>query len=96
MSCYENISRIKDSAKTSLLPDEYVLTREIETWIGFIDKLPSDEDKVMLTKLLESCYKYSVVINSHAQTHPFPSESLIMALLEKLDITTSIKTYLHS
>jgi hypothetical protein len=65
----------------SLFPDEYVLTKEIETWRGFIDQLSSDEDKAILTKLLNDCYKYSVAINSHAETHPFPSESLIMALL---------------
>jgi hypothetical protein len=28
----------------SLFPDEDVLTREIETWSGFIEKLQSDED----------------------------------------------------
>jgi hypothetical protein len=65
----------------TLLPDEDVLTKEIETWRGFIDKLPSDEDKVVLTKLLNDCYKYSVAINNNAQTHPFPSESLIISLL---------------
>jgi len=65
----------------SLFPDEDVLTKEIETWRGFIDQLSSDEDKAILTKLLNDCYKYSVAINSHAETHPFPSESLIMALL---------------
>ena len=65
----------------SLFPDEDVLTKEIETWRGFIDKLPSDEDKLVLTKLLNECYKYSVAINIHAQSHPFPSESLIMSLL---------------
>jgi hypothetical protein len=65
----------------SLFPDEDVLTKEIETWRGFIDKLPSDEDKLVLAKLLDSCRKYSVAMNNHAQTHPFPSESLIMALL---------------
>jgi hypothetical protein len=65
----------------SLFPDEDVLTREIETWRGFIEKLLSDEDKVVLTKLLDGCHKYSVVMNTHAQTHAFPSESLIMALL---------------
>jgi hypothetical protein len=64
----------------SLFPDEDVLTREIETWRGFIDNLPNDDDKVVLTKLLESCYKYSVAINRHAETHPFSSESLIMSL----------------
>jgi hypothetical protein len=65
----------------SLFPDEDILTKEIETWRGFIDNLPNDDDKVVLTKLLESCYRYSVAINSHAETHPFPSKSLIMALL---------------
>jgi hypothetical protein len=65
----------------SLFPDEDVLTKEIETWRGFIDKLSTDEDKVVLTKLLDSCHEYSVAINNHAQNHLFPSESLIMALL---------------
>lgn len=65
----------------SLFPDEDVLTKEIETWRGFIDKLPTNEDKILLTKLLESCYKYTIAMNDHAQLHPFPSESLIMALL---------------
>jgi hypothetical protein len=65
----------------SLFPDEDVLTKEIETWRGFIDKLPSDEDKAVLTKMLNDCYNYSVAVNSHAETHPFSSESLIMSLL---------------
>ncbi len=65
----------------SLFPDEDVLTKEIEVWRGFIDKLPADEDKVVLTKLLNDCYQYSLAINEHAQMHPFPSESLIMSLL---------------
>ena len=46
----------------SLFPEEDVLTREIETWRGFIEKLSTDEDKVVFTKLLDSCYKYA---NSH-------------------------------
>jgi hypothetical protein len=65
----------------SLFPDEDVLTREIETWRDFIEKLSSDEDKVVFTKLLNDCYKYSVAINSQAQTHPFLTESLILSLL---------------
>jgi hypothetical protein len=65
----------------SLFPDEDILTKEIEVWRGFIDKLPSDEDKVVLTNLLNSCYQYSVAINNHAQEHPFSSESLIVSLL---------------
>jgi hypothetical protein len=63
----------------SLFSDEDVLTREIESWRGFIDKLPSEEDKVVFTKLLNSCYKYAVAINNHG--HPFPAEPVIMSLL---------------
>ncbi|MGH9985736.1 MAG: hypothetical protein ACRD8W_17465 [Nitrososphaeraceae archaeon] len=63
----------------SLFPDEDILTKEIETWRGFIENLPSDEDKVVFTKLLDDCYKYAVAINSHH--HPFPAEPVIMALL---------------
>jgi hypothetical protein len=65
----------------SLFPDEDVLTREIETWRGYIEKLPTEADKLVFTKLLNDCYKYSVAMNNHAQTHPFPTESLIMSLL---------------
>jgi hypothetical protein len=31
--------------------------------------------------LLRDCFKYSVAINNHAQEHPFPTESLILAFL---------------
>jgi len=31
--------------------------------------------------LLDDCYKYSLAINNQAQEHPFPAESLILALL---------------
>jgi hypothetical protein len=65
----------------SLSPAEDVLTKEIESWKGFIDKLPSDEAKTVFTELLNDCHKYSVGIKDHAQLHPFPSESLIMSLL---------------
>jgi hypothetical protein len=65
----------------SLFPDEDVLTKEIEAWRGFIEKLPEDEDKAVLIKLLNSCYKYSLAMNEHTQEHPFPSETLIMTLL---------------
>ncbi|MGA7368643.1 MAG: hypothetical protein WBX01_05890 [Nitrososphaeraceae archaeon] len=40
----------------SLFPEEDVLTKEIESWRGFTEKLPSDDDKVVMTKLLNSCY----------------------------------------
>lgn len=64
----------------SLFPDEDVLTKEIETWRGYMEKLP-EEDKAILTELLNECYKYSVAMNNHAQNHPFPAESLIMSML---------------
>ena len=54
----------------SLFPDEDVLTREIESWRGFIDNLSSDDDdKAIFTKLLNDCYKYAVAINNQAQIH---------------------------
>jgi hypothetical protein len=63
----------------SLFPYEDVLTKEIETWSGFADKLPSDDDRVIFAKLLNDCYRYAAAINS--QEHPFPAESVIIALL---------------
>ena len=63
----------------SLFPEKDVLTREIEAWRGFIEKLPSEDDKLIMTNLLNDCYKYAVAINSH--DHPFPAEPVIMALL---------------
>jgi hypothetical protein len=80
----------------SLFPDEDVLTKEIETWRGFIDKLPTDEDKVVLTKLLDGCYKYSLALNEHAREHPFPSESLIMSLLlEQHKLIEQLKSMMY-
>jgi hypothetical protein len=63
----------------SLFPDEDILTKEIEAWRGFVEKLPSEDDKAIMTKLLNDCYKYAVAINN--QDHPFPAEPVIMALL---------------
>jgi hypothetical protein len=63
----------------SLFPDEDVLTKEIETWCGFIDKLPSDEDKAVLTKLLKDCYKYSVAINSrYSELCPIGRDTILV------------------
>jgi hypothetical protein len=67
--------KLEVSIVLSLFPDEDILTKEIEAWRGFIDKLPSDEDRAILTKLLNDCYKYSLAINNHAQMHQFPTES---------------------
>lgn len=62
----------------SLFPDEDILTKEIESWKGFADRLP-DEDRETFTKMLDDCYKYSKAIN--AKGRPFPTEPMIMALL---------------
>ena len=62
----------------SLFPDEDILTKEIETWKGFADKLP-DEDRDIFTKMLNDCYENSKAIN--AKGSPFPIEPMIMALL---------------
>ena len=63
----------------SLFPDEDVLTKEIESWIGFVDSLPVEEDRTDFVRMLNDCYKYSKAIN--AKGRPFPTEPLIMALL---------------
>jgi len=47
-----NNSRAHDRVDMSLFPEENVLTKEIETWRGFIGKLPLEDDKVIMTKLL--------------------------------------------
>jgi hypothetical protein len=63
----------------SLFPNEDILTKAIESWKGFVDRLPAEEDRKTFTKMLNDCYKYANAINAKAQ--PFPSETIIMALL---------------
>jgi hypothetical protein len=63
----------------SLFPEENILTKEIESWRGFADTVESEEDKKLLLKMLNDCQKYALAIN--AKETPFPTESLIMALL---------------
>jgi hypothetical protein len=58
-------SRTHERVDVSLFPEENVLTKEIETWRGFIEKLPSEDDKAILTKLLNDCHKYGVAMNNH-------------------------------
>ena len=79
-----------------LFPDENVLTKEIKAWRGFIDKLPSDEDKLVFTKLLNDCYKYSVAMNNHAQTHPFPESLIISLLLTQHKLINHLKSMISS
>jgi hypothetical protein len=63
----------------SLYPDEDIVTKEIESWKGFADSLKSEEDKNLFLTMLNDCQKYALAIN--AEETPFPTESLIMALL---------------
>jgi hypothetical protein len=63
----------------SLLPNEDILSKEIESWKGFVDTLPAEEDRKTFMKMLSNCYKYAKAINAKAQ--PFPAEPVIMALL---------------
>jgi hypothetical protein len=63
----------------SLFPNEDILIKEIESWKGFADILPDDEDRKMFMKMLNNCYKYAKAINAKAQ--PFPAEPVIMALV---------------
>ena len=63
----------------SLFPNDDILTKEIESWNGFADTLPAEEDRKTFMKMLNDCYKYAKAINAKAQ--PFPSEPVIMALL---------------
>lgn len=63
----------------SLFPYEELLVTEIESWKGFVNRLPTEEDRKTFMKMLNGCYKYAKAINAKAQ--PFPSELVIMALL---------------
>jgi hypothetical protein len=63
----------------SLFPTEDILTKEIESRRGFADGLPTEEDRKVFMKMLDDCYKYSNANN--AKGRPFPTESLIMAIL---------------
>jgi hypothetical protein len=63
----------------SLFPQNDILTKEIESWSGFADRLQTEEDRNLFKKMLNECYKYSIAINDKGE--PFLAESLIMALL---------------
>ena len=54
----ETLNQQKQSYKIgeylmSLFPDEDVLTKEIETWRGFIEKLPSEDDKAYIDEIIK-------------------------------------------
>jgi hypothetical protein len=64
----------------SLFPNkDDILTKEIESWRGFVDSLKSEEDKKLFLRILNDCYKYSTAINAKGEL--FPAESILMALL---------------
>jgi len=63
----------------SLFPEEDVLIKEIQSWKGFADSLPAEDDPKMFMKMLNDCYKYAKAINSEGQ--PFPVEPVIMSLI---------------
>jgi hypothetical protein len=63
----------------SLFQNEDILTREIESWKGFAESLRTEQDRMLYMKMLNDCYKYAKAINAKGQ--PFPTESLIIALL---------------
>lgn len=63
----------------SLFPDEDILTREIESWKGFEESLLTEQDRMLYMTMLNDCYKYAKAIN--AKGKPFPTESLIIAIL---------------
>jgi hypothetical protein len=68
-----------ESEEMSLFPKEDILTKEIESWKGFVNNLSSKEDRELFEKMQNDCYKYAAAIN--AKGEPFPAEPLIMALL---------------
>ena len=72
-------SNRKRDCKWLSIPDEDILTKEIESWKGFANSLSSKEDRELFTDMLNDCYKYATAINTKGQ--PFPAEPLIMALL---------------
>jgi hypothetical protein len=50
-----------------------MLTKEIESWNGFVDTLYTEEDRNLFKKMVNDCSKYSIAINAKGQ--PFPTES---------------------
>jgi pimeloyl-ACP methyl ester carboxylesterase len=56
----------------SLFPEEYIPTKEIESWRGVADTLKSEEDRKLFLKMLNDCQKYALAIN--AKETPFPAD----------------------
>jgi hypothetical protein len=60
----------------SLFPNEDILTKEIESWKGFVDRLPAEEDRKTFTKMLNDCYKYAKAITGSLE--PLPLEAFVL------------------
>src|SRR5215813_9964688 len=58
-------------------PYEDVLTKEIESWKGFADRLPTEVDRKVFMEMFNNCYAKAI----NAKGRPFPTEPVIMALL---------------
>jgi hypothetical protein len=49
----------------SLFSNEDILTKEIESWKGFVDSLSSkEEDRELFKTMLNDCYKYMLMHTS--------------------------------
>lgn len=62
----------------TLLPQEDLLQKEIESWNNFVFSL-RQEDRKLFKRMLNECYQYQEAINARGQ--PFPSEALLMSLV---------------
>ncbi|HEY9386520.1 MAG TPA: hypothetical protein VIP70_05740 [Nitrososphaeraceae archaeon] len=64
----------------NLFPKEDILTKEIESWKAFANVLNTENDRREFEDMLNNYYRYShIIIN--AGSEPFPSKTLVMALL---------------
>jgi hypothetical protein len=61
-----------------LFPENDILSKEIESWNGFAECL-SPPDKEEFLKMLHKLHDYSTSINANSE--PFPSEAVLLALV---------------
>jgi hypothetical protein len=71
------------SKDMSLFPNEDILTKEIESWISFVNSLSSkEEDRELFQNMLNDCYKYAAAINAKGQ--PFPGEAESVCIVKAM------------
>lgn len=61
------------------IPNEDILTKQIESWTSFVYSLSSYKDRKLFENILNDCYKYAAAINVKGE--PFPAEPSLMTLL---------------